>query len=162
MRSRNPCGVFKSCSSASSLSLKPSPLSRLDRLARAIERLLEALLVERLQQVVDGVHLEGLQRVLVVRGHEDGDGQLAVAEALHDFEAVELGNLHVEEQSAGLSRRITSTASRPSRHSPITSMSLFAPEQRPDALPGERLVVDDQRPDHSGFFVAQESKLVYE
>ena len=43
----------------------------LEPLARAFERALEPQPVERLQQVVERVHLERLQRVLVVRGRED-------------------------------------------------------------------------------------------
>ena len=43
----------------------------LERLARVLQRLAEALLAERLQQVVERVHLEGAQRVLVVGGDED-------------------------------------------------------------------------------------------
>ena len=38
--------------------------------ARVLQRLLEAIAAERLQQVVDGVHFERLERVFVVRGHE--------------------------------------------------------------------------------------------
>ena len=45
-------------------------LGVLDPLLRAVERLAQAGLVDRLQQVVDGVHLERAHRVLVVRGDE--------------------------------------------------------------------------------------------
>ena len=56
----------------------------------------EPLGIERLQQVVDRVHLEGTQRVLVVGGREhDCD---VTPYQFDDLEAVQLGHLHVEEQ----------------------------------------------------------------
>src|SRR5207245_5155569 len=49
-------------------------------LDQAVERVVEALALDRLEQVVDGVHLERLYGVLVVRGGGDdhGSGRQAV------------------------------------------------------------------------------------
>ena len=55
-----------------------------------LEGFLEAFPVEGLQQVIEGVHLEGAQGVVVVGG-------ASVHSAQHG-EAVHLGHLHVEEQ----------------------------------------------------------------
>ena len=55
---------------------------------------------ERLQQVVDGVHLERADGVAVVGGDEN-DGDVITDEFQH-VEAVELGHLDVEHQQVGL------------------------------------------------------------
>ena len=73
---------------------------RAEPLARARDRLLESFRAERLQQVVDGVDLERLQRVLIVRGDEDD--RLIAAEQLEDLEAVQLRHLHVEQHEIRL------------------------------------------------------------
>ena len=66
------------------------PLSRCRQPgARPRQRLGEPLFVERLEQVVDRVHLERAQRVLVVGGGED-DGHVA-PEQLEHLEAVSFG-----------------------------------------------------------------------
>ena len=62
-----------------------------------IQNLLEARLVEWLQQVSEGVHVERLDRVLVKRGDEHDPGQRR-RELLHHFEPVEIGHLHVEQK----------------------------------------------------------------
>ena len=50
---------------------------------------------ERLQQVIDRLHLEGTDRILVVSGGED-DVRRRRAERLQDLEAVHARHLHVE------------------------------------------------------------------
>ena len=67
---------------------------------RAVERFGEALGAERLQQVVDRVHLERADRVTVVGGDED-DGDVA-ADELEHVEPVELRHLDVEQQQVRL------------------------------------------------------------
>ena len=59
----------------------------------------EALVVKRLQQVVDRADREGIHRAIRVRGHEDDVGMDALAgERLHQLEAVELRHADVEQQ----------------------------------------------------------------
>ena len=76
--------------------VRRQPVASPDPLAHAIDRGGEAVGAERLQQVVDGVHVEGADGVLIERGHEH-DGHVA-ADQLQHLEAVELRHLHVEDQ----------------------------------------------------------------
>jgi hypothetical protein len=59
--------------------------------------------VDGLEEVVDGVHAEGLERVLVVRGGEDDDG--LGGQAGENLEAVEARHLNIEEADVGRVRR---------------------------------------------------------
>ena len=63
----------------------------------------DASLVEGLEDVIDGVDVEGLHGVLVKGGGENdvGDFELALYELFEDAEAVEAGHLHVEEEKVG-------------------------------------------------------------
>jgi hypothetical protein len=76
-------------------------VSGLDMTDHPIERGLEPLVRKWLQQIVDGVRLEGAERVLVVRGDEDHRGSGAwVAlggERRRDRKAVHLRHLHIQE-----------------------------------------------------------------
>ena len=65
-----------------------------------IEGGFETVLTERLEQVIDGMHLESPHSVGVVGGHEN-HGEIAT-DQFQNFEAVELGHLHVEEEQVGL------------------------------------------------------------
>ena len=94
------CSGVRSGLAAASSSVDGRPLLRADAGARAIERLGEALGAERLQQVVDRVHLERADGVAVVGGDEN-DGDVA-ADELEHVEPVELRHLDVEHQQIGL------------------------------------------------------------
>src|SRR6185503_20817640 len=61
-----------------------------EELRRALHGGDDALVVEGLEQVVEGVDLEGPQRVLVVRGHEHDRGSPFLAGRGRDGEAVEV------------------------------------------------------------------------
>ena len=74
-------------------------LAAAEPLAHAGQRLAQTLRAERLQQVVDRVHLECAQRVLVVRGDEDH--RHVAADQLQHLEPIQLRHLHVEEQQVG-------------------------------------------------------------
>ena len=69
-----------------------------DAQARAIERREKAGLVERLEHVVDGADLEGAERVVVERRHEDGGRNAGGAERVNHAEAVDSRHLDVEQQ----------------------------------------------------------------
>ena len=58
----------------------------------------DARLVERLQDVVDGVHFERLHRIVVERRGEDDlrQAELALHQLLDHAEPVEPGHLHIE------------------------------------------------------------------
>ena len=60
------------------------------------QRLVEARLAARLEQIVDGVDLEGAQGKLVIGGDEQ-DRRHGRAHALDHVKAVEFGHLHVED-----------------------------------------------------------------
>src|SRR6266487_2743725 len=67
------------------------------RVAHPRERFGEALGLDRFEQVIDGVEVEGAQRVLVVGGDEDDGGEVLVAHGFEDLEAVEIWHLNIEE-----------------------------------------------------------------
>ena len=85
---------------ATSASTSAAPPSRRSRSRARASASCEPLRAERLQQVVDGVHLERPQRVLVVRGDEDRPA-LVAPEQLEHLEAVQLRHLHVEQHQVG-------------------------------------------------------------
>ena len=78
------------------------PFALCDLRARALERFLEARLIERLEQEVERVDLERANRVSVVRRDEDDRRQARRIEILDDLEAVHARHLHVEEDEVGL------------------------------------------------------------
>ena len=122
----------------------------------AVESGLKALVAEGLQQIVDGMRLERAQRVLVVRGHENDDGQVFRTTLLdqpgNHAKAIELRHLHVEEQHvhrpAGAVRalhdrkRLGAAATAPDQVD--TSIGL---QQIPQPPPRRLFVVDDEHPE---------------
>jgi hypothetical protein len=63
----------------------------------------DAGFVEGLQDVVDGVHIEGLHGVMIERGGEDNvrNFEFALDQFLEDAEAVQAGHLDIEEHQVG-------------------------------------------------------------
>ena len=119
----------------------------LEMRARVLERLPKAVAAERLQQVVERVHLERAERVLVVGGDEDDRRHLLGTDGLDDAEAVDTGHLHVEEHQVGhlvLNRRDGLRAVAALAHHFDVVLLL---QQRQHALARDRLVVDDQGSD---------------
>jgi len=116
-------------------------------LLRAADRLAQAPLAEGLQDVVERPDLEGTERVHVVRRHEDHRRHGLVAQLAEHAEAVQVGDLHVEEHHV-----------RPARHdagdgvgpAPRLAHQLdlgVAGEHEAYPFAGQRLVVDDEDPD---------------
>ena len=96
----------------------------LDPLLRAIERLAQSRLLDRLQQVVDGIHFEGAHGVLVVGGDERDERHRLLLQHPHDADAVELRHLPVEQREIRSSPfRSIATASLPDAASPTTTTS---------------------------------------
>ena len=125
-------------------------LLAVDLAADALERALEALAVERLQQVVERLDLEGAQRVLIVGGHEHDRRHALGADRLNHLEAVELRHVHVEEHEIG---RLGEDGLDGFDAVPGFADHLdvrFRTEQRFHPLARERLVVDDERADGPG------------
>ena len=61
----------------------------------------EARAAERLEHVVERVHLERAHRMLVERGHEHHAARHVLAQRFEHAEAVPARHLHVEEQEVG-------------------------------------------------------------
>ena len=78
-----------------------SPRPAFDSLFGTGECLAEARRVIRLEQVIDGMHVEGADRVLVEGGDEHDRRQRRFFEPLQNAEPVEVGHLHVEEDHLG-------------------------------------------------------------
>ncbi len=115
-----------------------------DLLPGARDRLLEPIAVERLEQIVERVNVEGAQRVRVVGGDEDHERHARRADGLDDVEPAVARHLHVEEDEIGLqfldrgNRRHAIGALRDDVHAG------FAGEQRSQPLARERLVIRDE------------------
>src|SRR5215212_4426908 len=88
----------RSCCSPGYPSCRVAP-----RYARAGEGVVEPLSLERLEQIVERVDLEGAQRVLVEGGHEHHRGHPLGAHFGDHPEAVEVGHLDVEKDQVRLS-----------------------------------------------------------
>ena len=73
-----------------------------DLLPRALEDSLEALRIDRFEQVVEGLGFKGPQRVVIVRGQEDDVKTAGRRHRVEYREAVHVGHLHVEEDQVGI------------------------------------------------------------
>ena len=94
-----PCGPPRGARSTASTS-SPGAAAATAR-AHPSHGFLDARPRERLQQIVDRLHLEGADRVLVVGGREH-DVRRRPRERLQHLEAVHARHLHVEEDEVGL------------------------------------------------------------
>ena len=116
--------------------------------ARApIERLAETLAVERLGQIVQRAHFEGVERTVVMGGQIDDD-RLG-PDASRDLEAVHIGKADIEEQNIGRgardqAQRIGAVA----RFAHDRNIGFFG-EIKPHAFAGEIHIVHDHRTDHA-------------
>ena len=135
-RSSGESGSRAACSEA------PAP-------ADALERLRQPGRVDRLQHVVDGVHRERLDRVLVERGDEDElRQQVRLEQPAGDFES---GQARASERRGTRCPGCSSPASRrASTPSAGLAGDVHAPglaEQEAQLLPRQLFVVDDERAD---------------
>jgi hypothetical protein len=73
-------------------------LGVLDAFLRSVQRLAESRLVDRLQQVVDCIHLERPYGILVVGCDERNQRHLVLLQHPHDADAVELRHLKVQQR----------------------------------------------------------------
>jgi hypothetical protein len=117
-----------------------------------LQRGAETLLLERLHQVVDRAHVEGLAGVALVGGDED-DGRARLrlpGEPFGHGEPAHLRHLDVEEHHLGAICR-----DRVARGGAVGALGDemkigLAGEQPADPGPRQRLVVHDHRPDRGG------------
>jgi hypothetical protein len=111
------------------------------------ECVLEAVVVEGLEQVVHGLRGERPQRVAVVRGDEHDRGQPLARQALEHAEAVEPRHLHVEEQQVGRVLEHRRDGERTARGLGDHAKPLAVPQQLADARTRRGLVVRDHDPE---------------
>src|SRR5437016_811333 len=76
---------------------------RLDFLASALDGFRNARLIERLQNIIDGIHVKSLDGVVIEcrRKHDMRNLHFAFDEFLQDTKAVQTGHLDVEEYEVG-------------------------------------------------------------
>jgi hypothetical protein len=114
---------------------------------RARQGILEAIAIERLEQVVQRVHLERAERVSVERGDEDDERHPLRADGLDQLESGCTRHLHIEEheiRTKGLDCR--------HRRRAILALGddlhpVFEGEQHEQPLPREGLVVGNDHAD---------------
>src|SRR5689334_16991574 len=58
---------------------------------------IEPLMIERLEEVIEGMHLKGAHRILIVSGYEDDVRRCLRIERLKYFETTQLGHLDIQE-----------------------------------------------------------------
>lgn len=119
----------------------------LDARARMLERMEEALVGERLPEVVQRVHLERALEVLVISSHEDHVWTRFRFERFENRESVEFRHLDIEEHEI---RRFL--LDRPERFEPVRAFAqhlhVMGPiQQRSNAFAAETFVIDDERAD---------------
>ena len=112
-------------------------------MTRAGQRLEKPIAVERLQQVVECMDVERLERVLVEGRDEHEERQRFAAEGRDDVEPAGARHLDVEEDEIGLR-----AADRVDRVEAVLALgdhleSLLPVKEHPQPLAGERLVVRD-------------------
>src|SRR5262249_36415345 len=122
---------------------------RFDGALGAFERLLEAIAVKGLEEIVEGVDFKGTEGELVMGGHEDDRWQRRARERerFGHAEVVQVWHLRIEEVQVGVVLLQSSN-----RRLAVGGLAdhfdvgvLF--EQRPHALARQGLVVDDERAD---------------
>ncbi|HVE80023.1 MAG TPA: hypothetical protein VNA89_14250 [Gemmatimonadaceae bacterium] len=114
-------------------------------LADDAQRRRQPPLVEGLQEIVERVDGEGVERVTVVRGHEHHRRHSLGADGAHDGEAIELRHLHVEEdevrgEAGDLCHRVGAVGTL----ADDLDVRLVR-EQRAEPAAGESFVVHDER-----------------
>src|SRR5579872_615364 len=124
----------------------------------------EALLVERLEQIIERMHLEGLHRVTVVSGHKNNHRHAPSANGLEYAETIQFRHLHIEKNQIRFAFFNGRDGSPPvgalSNHLDLR----IAGEQTADSLAAQRLVIDNKCPDFhlessASFFSAASSAI---
>ena len=114
----------------------------------AVDGIAQSLIVDRLQQVVEGIGLEGPQCKLVVSGDEDDFRHIATGQSSQHIEAVHARHLDIQEHEVGRvftngRQRLTSITGIPANLDAIDIC-----EAQFESPSRQFLVVDDQRPKH--------------
>ena len=108
----------------------------------ALERGGETTLFHWLEQVVEGMHIEGPKRIAIVRGHEDDGRNGFRSQKLEESKTVHLGHLDIEKHDVGTSSRYqrgpVDTGAFADHHHVVVSG-----EHRAQEIARQRLVIDD-------------------
>ena len=116
--------------------MQPQPLHR------APQGLREALVVEGLEQVIDGLDVEGAHRMVIVGGDEDHRRRPGGPQRGQQIEAVLPGQLHVEKEQVDRLAAQRSQRVRQIRALVHQDDRRLAREQGAQAETGRRLVLD--------------------
>src|SRR6185369_15523084 len=92
------------CQQCEYVTIALAALIEFDLLLHAMPGGVEALVIEGLEQVVEGVHLEGAYRVLIVSGDKDDVRSRFAVERFQHFEAAQFRHLNIEKDEVGLQR----------------------------------------------------------
>jgi len=111
-------------------------------LARAAQRLREALIVDGFEQVVERVDVEGPDRVLIEGGHENDVWCALRVQARDHIEPRHLGHLHVQKHQVG--RQLADGRDRLAAVGALPDHRNVAGPLEPDpkAAAGQFLIVD--------------------
>src|ERR1051326_22251 len=123
-----------------------------DRLPHAIERRRKPFRIDRLEKIIERPHIEGPDRELIISGDEHNRRKFLPVEVRQDVEAVQLGPLDIEKDQVGAFQVDLFDGFKPVGAFAGDLDILFARKEFADALPAQRLVVDDQcaDPTHRG------------
>src|SRR6185369_2570313 len=119
-------------------------LQAADHCLGSFQSLLESVTVEGLQQIVERVHLEGFQSILIVGSDEDHGGHSFSADSFDYFKTIHRRHLDVEENEVGTQLANGTNC--------FVSIRAFANhfntgivrQQTLDSSAGEWFIVDDQ------------------
>ena len=117
-------------------------LLELYQAARAMKRLLEALVVERFDEIIECCQVERLQRVLIVGGDENRRRHFVGSDRACDLEASFAWHLHVEKKKIGIQRPNRVDGSRACAGRTDDLDIRLTREKILDALARERLVAE--------------------
>ena len=117
-------------------------------LASPLDRLPEAIVVDRFQQIVERIGVESLERELIIGGYEDHDRHVAARESLQHIEAVDSGHLYVQEDNVRRLRpnRVDCLAAVPAFSTNLYVVELLQPNLQTASR--QFLIVNDQRFEH--------------
>ncbi len=116
----------------------------LEILPGAYERFVEALAVERLQQVVERVDVEGAQRVVIERRHKHDERHARRTDGLDDLETARAGHLDVEEDQVRLQPPDGIDRLGPGGALGDDLQPVFRREERAQPLASKGLVIGDE------------------